>query len=184
MSIINKVIDIINGNIISVADCINIRAVNFCEVLIKEGKTFPVLVSKGDIDSTFFDDSFECELFHLPNSENTVTDNEKGFGSNKLITKYYDNSLVLYCRDEKTEYINELLDKALSILITPQQRNDLGLRFIEINTKSINTNKQQVFSNNFGDMRYKINANDVLIQLDYTVVYSLQNICSTPSRKC
>jgi hypothetical protein len=184
MSIVNKIVDIINDNIISLASCLSVRAVNLCEVLIKEGKTFPVLIEKGDINSVFFDDSFQCELFHIENNESTITENDRGFGSNKLIIKTFDNSMILYCRNEKTEYINEIIDKSFSTLITSQQRTDLGLYFVEIFTRNINTNKQQVFSNTFGDMRYKVNANDVLIQIDYTITYSLQNICLTPHRNC
>ena len=102
MSIVNKIVSIINDNI-KTNSCINIRTIGLSDVLIREGKTFPVIYENGDIEHIFFDDSYECELYHYPNSENNNNNNNKGFGDNKLIEKTFDNSIVLYARNTSTE---------------------------------------------------------------------------------
>jgi hypothetical protein len=181
MSIVNKIVNIINDNI-KASTCLNIRALGLSEVLIKDGKTFPVIVENGSIENIFFDDSFECELYHLANSESNNNNNEKGFGANKLIEKEFDNSIILYARNTSTEYIDEVIDKGLTTIITQAQRTVLGVNFVDINIKSIKTDKQNIFKSEFGDLRYKINANDVLIKVDYSIQYALQNKCLTPTK--
>jgi len=182
MSIVNKIVAIINDNIISSASCLNVRAIGLSEVLIRDGKTFPVIIDKNSIEHIFFDDSFECELYHYPNSESNSNDNNKGFGDNKIIEKTFDNSIILYARNTSNEYVNEIIDKALTTIITQSQRSILGVNFVDIELKSIKTDKQTIYKQEFGELRYKINANDVLIKVDYSIVYALQNKCLVPNK--
>ena len=180
MSIVNKIVNIINDNI-KANSCINMRTIGLSEVLIKEGKTFPVIYEMGDIEHIFFDDSYACELYHYNNSESNNNDNSKGFGGDKLIGKQFDNSIILYARNTSTEFINEIIDKGLMTIITQSQRNVLGLNYVDVNIKSIKGDKQAIYKSEFGELRYKINANDVLIKVDYSINYALQNKCITPS---
>jgi hypothetical protein len=181
MSIVNKIVSIINDNI-KANSCINIRTIGLSEVLIREGKTFPVIYENGDIEHIFFDDSFECELYHYATSENNNNNNNKGFGDNKLIEKTFDNSIILYARNTSTEYITEIIDKGLTTLTTQAQRNVLGVNFVDIEIKSIKSDKQSIYKSEFGELRYKLNANDVLVKIEYRIIFDLQNKCLTPSK--
>ncbi len=181
MSIINKIVNIINDNI-KINSCLNIRTIGLSEVLAVDGKTFPVIVEKGSIEHKFFSDAFECELYHYLNSESNNNDNSKGFGSDKLIEKEYDLSIILYARNTSNEYVDEIIDKGLTTIITQAQRTVLGVNYVDININSIQVDKQKIYKDEFGDMRYKINANDVLIKVNYSVNYALQNKCLTPTK--
>jgi hypothetical protein len=66
-------------------------------------------------------------------------------------------------------------------IITQSQRNVLGVNYVDVNIKSIKSDKQAIYKSEFGELRYKINANDVLIKVDYSINYALQNKCITPS---
>lgn len=177
MSLLSNVIEIINSNLNTVF-CSQIKRINgLVDVLIIDGKTFPIIKVLGKNDITFFSDEYQIDAYHKLNLEQNNTDFSEGFGDKKLISKSMDLSFILYTKNFETEIVCSNLDVAFNTQLTSLQRRDLGLQFCEINLSNIVVDKQRIFEREFGELRYKLSDLDSLIEVNYRVDYKTLNDC-------
>jgi hypothetical protein len=177
MSLLSNVIEIINNNLNTVF-CSQIKRINgLVDVLIIEGKTFPIIKVLGKNQCAFFSDDYQIDAYHKLNLEQNNTDFSEGFGDKKLISKSMDLSFILYAKNFETEIVCSNLDIAFNTQLTSLQRRDLGLQFCEINLSNIVVDKQRIFEREFVELRYKLSDLDSLIEVNYRVDYKTLNDC-------
>ena len=177
MSLQSNIVDIINANLATVF-CSQIKRLNgIVDVLVQDGKTYPILKVLGKSDITFFSDEYQVDAYHKLNIEQNNTDFSEGFGDKKLISKSVTMSLILYAKNFDTEIVCSNLDIAFNTQLNSLQRRDLGLYFCEINLENISVDKQRIFEREFGEMKYKLSDLDSLIEVSYKIDYKAFSDC-------
>jgi hypothetical protein len=147
----------------------------------KGNQQIPYVMTDKDFEEpVVLDDIYDALFYHRVKNENTKY--EDGFGRDYLNIKTYSLSLVFYFKNDHTNvsvnFISEMIESHLPVLLTKNQRAAIGLRSCEINVTNQDINKEDVYKSEFSGLDNKLDTKSILIRTDYEIEIKFTQSCT------
>jgi hypothetical protein len=125
------------------------------------------------------DDTFPFQAYHKQNTLTSANVPRTGYGdSENYLQNTYSNSLVIFFNYDKCNLTVDELYTFIQASITGILKTD-GYRQVRVNVSSAILNDAQVWSQEYGNKEFRLDASQRLIQIGYSVIYTLDKNCIT-----
>lgn len=181
---LKQVIDFINCNIKSL-DLVG-KTYGLCEVIKGDQILFPAIYFNGELKKITDVDYFEGIIYHRLRSAYTESANDEQSTSScgRYIERTYPLKAIVIVKKSLKGDDNYSDEKIASIISNKISfRNDTGLRrsikadTIEGNIYSVNTNRDEVFSQEFKGMDQFIKLEYCLLSIEYNIIIGSDVSC-------
>jgi len=185
MSRIQSIVDTINSSIKDNFYYKGIEAFGVSELILKGEETIPaILKGSGEYQQVGFDFS-KFTIYHRVTSIDESDDAELGFGNDSLMTESYTVLMIVHGSQDQLgaldSDINLSVSRQIKTLI-PSRLNKSFLDTLQVKTLfiskgAINTDKKSVFATEMPGTAIKINPDNILFSIEYTVSMSFLSSC-------
>ncbi len=181
---LKEIIDYINCKLIPLK--ITGKPFGLCEIIKNGELSFPAIYDLGEYKKIHDIDFNDGVIYHRIRSQYTESNNDEASttGCDKYIDRTYYLRCVVICR-KNIKGDNQYSDEKIASIISKNInfRNDRELRIslkidsIDVNISSFNTNRDEVFSQEFKGLEQFINYEYCLIAVDYNLVIGSDISC-------
>ncbi len=181
MARLDEIIRVINAELESNLGIQNIKGYGIATTVDKKGQRIPYVMSdKAFEEPVTLDDTYDASFYHMLKSNSSSYD--EGFGRDYITTEKYSLSLIFYFKNNHTNiatnFIAEMLKNHIPVRLSKTQRALLSIRSDNVSITGQDTNKDDIYKNEFQGLDNRLDTKSILIRTDYEIEIKFAQSCT------